>query len=206
MTFHEKGVCHASRVVVCGVAKTDTVKLDLKVPCWPMFMSCPRAVGSWVCVPHGGWRNPFVTCCTVVIIPIVAVPVPDRIVLLLDLIIRLRLPSLLTWGRRGEQTKEKEALVLSESKAEEGDVDGSMLFAKQAETFAAQHEALQKQLTTPDRVMTVCEVCGVFINLVETDRKGKVGAEPVCQPPPLGISRRCTIPKRGGPCSSHGVS
>eukprot|EP00884_Botryococcus_braunii_P012728 jgi/Botrbrau1/21456/Bobra.0216s0064.1 len=91
-------------------------------------------------------------------------------------------PRLLTPAEKEQlaaiMTKEKEALALSESKAEEGDVDGAMLFAKQAEAFSTQHETLHKQLTTPDRVMTVCEVCGVFINLVETDRKGKAGAEP----------------------------
>jgi RNA-binding protein Luc7-like 2 len=77
------------------------------------------------------------------------------------------------------QAKEREALSLSETKAEEGDVDGAMLFAKQAEAFATQHETTLKQLTQPDRIMTVCEVCGVFINMVETDRKGKAGVEPV---------------------------
>jgi RNA-binding protein Luc7-like 2 len=77
------------------------------------------------------------------------------------------------------QAREKEALATSEAKAEEGDVDGAMLFAKQAETFAASYETTLKSLTLPDRTMTVCEVCGVFINAVETDTKRKAGPEPV---------------------------
>ena len=53
-------------------------------------------------------------------------------------------------------------------------MDGSMLFAQQAEAFNAQHVALQKSLTQPDRTMTVCEVCGVFINSTDNEQRRKV--------------------------------
>ena len=42
---------------------------------------------------------------------------------------------------------------MSESLAENGDVDGSMLAAQQAEAFGKQHDALLKQFTEPDRLL-----------------------------------------------------
>ena len=51
------------------------------------------------------------------------------------------------------QGKQVEATVMSESLAEAGDVDGSMLAAQQAESYGKQHEALLKQVTEPDRLL-----------------------------------------------------
>lgn len=54
---------------------------------------------------------------------------------------------------------------------EAGDVDGSMATMQQAEVYKRQHEVLFKQLTAPDRSMTVCEICGVFINSTDNDQR-----------------------------------
>lgn len=62
----------------------------------------------------------------------------------------------------------------SQAMAEAGDVDGSLVCAQQAETYKKQHETLQTQLTAPERVMTVCEVCGVFINSTDNDQRRQV--------------------------------
>ena len=72
------------------------------------------------------------------------------------------------------QAKEKEATEKSEKLAEEADVDGSQLFAQQAEAFARQHEALLKQFQQPERTMSVCDVCGVFINSTDNDQRRAV--------------------------------
>ena len=108
------------------------------------------------------------------------------------------------------QAKEKEALDKSEKLAEEGDVDGSMLFANQVQhgivaavcmwvrviamwrapltgspRFGVQAEAFQRQwkdlhssFTQPERTMTVCEVCGVFINSTDNEQRRKVDVRP----------------------------
>ena len=55
-----------------------------------------------------------------------------------------------------------------------------MVCVQQAEAFQAQHDALQKQLTQPERIMTVCEVCGVFINSTDNEQRRQVG-------PTLGV-------------------
>ena len=62
----------------------------------------------------------------------------------------------------------------SQAMAEAGDVDGSMVCAQQAETYKKQHETLHTSLTAPERVMTVCEVCGVFINSTDNDQRRQV--------------------------------
>jgi hypothetical protein len=54
---------------------------------------------------------------------------------------------------------------------EEGDVDGALEATKQAEAIGRQHEALYKQLTEPERTMTVCEICGVFINSTDNEQR-----------------------------------
>ena len=70
------------------------------------------------------------------------------------------------------------ALEKSEALAEEGDVDGSQLFATQAEAFAQQHAELLHSLSAPERVMTVCEICGVFMQQLDnSDPKRKARAE-----------------------------
>jgi hypothetical protein len=49
-----------------------------------------------------------------------------------------------------------------------------MRMAEQAEAFKRQHETLERQLTLPDRVMAVCEVCGIFISSMGEDGKRQV--------------------------------
>ena len=76
------------------------------------------------------------------------------------------------------QAKEVVALEKSEALAEEGDVDGSQLFATQAEAFAQQHAELLRSLSAPERIMTVCEICGVFMQQLDnSDPKRKARAE-----------------------------
>ena len=78
------------------------------------------------------------------------------------------------------QVQQRSATERSSQLAEQGDVDGSMVCVQQAEAFQAQHDALQKQLTQPERIMTVCEVCGVFINSTDNEQRRQVG-------PTLGV-------------------
>lgn len=66
-------------------------------------------------------------------------------------------------------------------------MDGAMMLTQQAEAYKKQHEEMYKRLSTPDRTMTVCEVCGVFINSADVDDKkwgGKV-------PQPILVSHAC---------------
>ena len=77
-------------------------------------------------------------------------------------------------GRGGGQGREKEAQRQSEAMAEAGNVDGSMAMATQAESYHSQHDALHKSLTTPERIMTVCDVCGVFINSTDNEQRRQV--------------------------------
>ena len=72
------------------------------------------------------------------------------------------------------QGQEVDAMSRSQAMAEAGDVDGSLVCAQQAETYKKQHDTLQTQLTAPERVMTVCEVCGVFINSTDNDQRRQV--------------------------------
>lgn len=53
-------------------------------------------------------------------------------------------------------------------------MDGSQLFAQQAEAFKRQHDALHRQFQQPERTMSVCEVCGVFINSTDNDQRRAV--------------------------------
>jgi hypothetical protein len=57
---------------------------------------------------------------------------------------------------------------------EEGDVDGAMAATQQAESLGKQHETLYKQLTEPERTMTVCDICGVFINSTDNEQRRMV--------------------------------
>jgi hypothetical protein len=59
---------------------------------------------------------------------------------------------------------------------ENGDVDGALEATKQADAIARQHDTLYKQLTEPERTMTVCEICGVFINSTDNDQRRLVSA------------------------------
>ena len=49
----------------------------------------------------------------------------------------------------------------------------------QAENYRRQHETLKQQLTTPDRIMTVCEVCGVFISSTDNDQRRLVSGQAI---------------------------
>ena len=49
------------------------------------------------------------------------------------------------------------------------------MLAQQAEAYKKQHEEMYKRLSAPDRIMTVCEICGVFIASIDTDPKRTVG-------------------------------
>lgn len=72
------------------------------------------------------------------------------------------------------QGQEVDAMHRSQAMAEAGDVDGSLVCAQQAETYKKQYDTLNTQLTAPERVMTVCEVCGVFINSTDNDQRRQV--------------------------------
>lgn len=64
----------------------------------------------------------------------------------------------------------------SQEAGEAGNVDASMALAQQAEEVQQGHDRLQRQLTTPDRTMTVCEICGVFINSTDNEQRRLVRA------------------------------
>jgi hypothetical protein len=72
------------------------------------------------------------------------------------------------------QARVKEALDTSQRLGEEGDVDGAMIASQQADAMKQQHESLKRSLTAPERTMTVCEVCGVFINSTDNDQRKAV--------------------------------
>lgn len=69
--------------------------------------------------------------------------------------------------------RQKEAADQSEKLAEAGEIDASFAAAQQAEEFKKQHESLLKSLSAPDRSMTVCDVCGVFINSTDNEQRRK---------------------------------
>ena len=72
------------------------------------------------------------------------------------------------------QRQEKDLQRQSEETAEQGNVDASMNFANQAEALSKQQAELYKQFTTPERTMSVCDVCGVFINSTDSDQRKAV--------------------------------
>lgn len=67
--------------------------------------------------------------------------------------------------RQGELVEQSEQL------AEAGDVDASMARASRAEKLKEEHDQTLVTLTAPDRIMTVCEVCGVFINCTDSEQR-----------------------------------
>ena len=93
------------------------------------------------------------------------------------------------------QAQEADAAKRSQAMAEAGDVDGSMVCAQQAEAYRLQHDTLHTQLTAPERVMTVCEVCGVFINSTDNDQRRQVRKMSEVRrstaPPQLQMLMRC---------------
>ena len=46
---------------------------------------------------------------------------------------------------------------------------------RQAETLKVEHDKLHAEMTRPDRIMNVCEVCGIFMQSTDAEAK-KVGA------------------------------
>lgn len=89
-----------------------------------------------------------------------------------------------------------EALAKSQALGEEGDVDQALMLSQQAEAYKKQHEELYKRLSTPDRIMTVCEICGVFINSTDNDARKLVRAASESG----GVSRREAAADRGAVC------
>lgn len=69
------------------------------------------------------------------------------------------------------QEKLKEALDKAEQMGDVGDVDQSMLYSQQAETLKKQYDDMYKTFSMPERTMTVCEVCGVFINSTDNEQR-----------------------------------
>lgn len=54
---------------------------------------------------------------------------------------------------------------------EAGDVDGALDATQQADAAGRQHDVLRRQLTEPERSMSVCEICGVFINSTDNEQR-----------------------------------
>jgi hypothetical protein len=50
-------------------------------------------------------------------------------------------------------------------------VDAAMMLTQQADAYKKQHEELFKKLSTSERSMTVCDICGVFINSTDNDER-----------------------------------
>lgn len=75
-----------------------------------------------------------------------------------------------------------EALVKSQALGEEGDVDAALMLSQQADAYKKQHEELFKRASMPDRSMSVCDICGVFINSTDNDERRWVRAAPHCPP------------------------
>ena len=69
------------------------------------------------------------------------------------------------------QEKIKEALDKAEQMGDVGDVDQSIVFSQQADALKKQYDEMYKTFTTPERTMTVCEVCGVFINSTDNEQR-----------------------------------
>lgn len=67
-----------------------------------------------------------------------------------------------------------DALAKSEAMAMEGDADGSMAMAEAAEKFKETATQMHHDLITPDRTMSVCEICGVFINSTDNEQRRQV--------------------------------
>ena len=74
------------------------------------------------------------------------------------------------------QDQEREASVISEKMAEEGDVDGSMVKVAEAEALQQKWKELHESYTQPDRTMSVCEICGVFVQSTDNEQRRLVRA------------------------------
>ena len=69
------------------------------------------------------------------------------------------------------QDQEREAAVLSEKLAEDGDVDGSMAKVAEAEALQQRWKEMLDSYTQPDRTMSVCDICGVFVQSTDNEQR-----------------------------------
>ncbi|GIL60837.1 hypothetical protein Vafri_15357 [Volvox africanus] len=90
------------------------------------------------------------------------------------------------------QTKAKELLHKSQEAGEAGDVDVSMALAQQAQEMQAQHDRLHRNLTAPERTMSVCDICGVFINSTDNDQRRQVRSSTQPTPSMLAAQEHLT--------------
>ena len=60
---------------------------------------------------------------------------------------------------------------MSEKLAEDGDVDGSMAKVAEAEALQQKWKELLDSYTQPDRTMSVCEICGVFVQSTDNEQR-----------------------------------
>ncbi|GIM14201.1 hypothetical protein Vretimale_17234, partial [Volvox reticuliferus] len=74
---------------------------------------------------------------------------------------------------------------------EAGDVDVSMALAQQAQEMPAQHDRLHRNLTAPERTMSVCDICGVFINSTDNDQRRQVRSS--TQPTPSMLAAQVSM-------------
>mmetsp|Transcript_19356 Transcript_19356/g.58498 ORF Transcript_19356/g.58498 Transcript_19356/m.58498 type:complete len:361 (-) Transcript_19356:1452-2534(-) len=74
-------------------------------------------------------------------------------------------------------TQQREMVKESEARAEDGDVDASMAAAAKAEKLKEEHDQNLVTMTAPERIMTVCEVCGVFINCTDAEQRQLAAAQ-----------------------------
>ncbi|KAG1656014.1 hypothetical protein FOA52_005642 [Chlamydomonas sp. UWO 241] len=71
----------------------------------------------------------------------------------------------------------KAALMRSGELGEAGDVDTAMAASGEADMYKKQHAELFRKVSAPERSLSVCEVCGVFISAMDADESkwgGKV--------------------------------
>lgn len=72
------------------------------------------------------------------------------------------------------------------------------MLAATAEDLKLQHDRMVKQLTAPDRTMSVCDICGVFVNSTDNDQRRQVTANMVC----TYMGQWCSGGGEGGGCAA----
>jgi hypothetical protein len=93
-----------------------------------------------------------------------------------------------------------EALARSQALGEEGDVDQALMLSQQADAYKKQKDEMHKRLTAPDRIMTVCDTCGVFINSTDNEARRMVRALRVHVPHAPSAPCVLHVPS---PCTLH---
>jgi hypothetical protein len=76
-----------------------------------------------------------------------------------------------------------EAIQEAEALAEQGEVDQAQALQAQAEALNKQHDEMLKRLTTPEKTMIVCDICGVFINSTDNESRRRVSNDCSCMGP-----------------------